>query len=111
MPNRLRLGVVQRLLLRDQRVTPDDGAPFTQRWSDLLLLGSTSIVPHWSFDASWQYSPQIERTRRSTLSARYSPGPYRTVSATHRFTRDLSEQVDVGWQWPVWGPAAGQWRG
>jgi LPS-assembly protein len=32
---------------------------------------------------------------------RFSPGPYRTVGATYRLTRGLSEQIGVGWQWPL----------
>ena len=58
----LRLGIVQRYLFRDQLVTPE-GIPFTQRFSDVLLLGSTKLVPSWTMDASVQYSPDIERTR------------------------------------------------
>ena len=103
----LRLGIVQRLLLRDQRVTTDDGPPLTQRWSDVLLLGSTSIVPSWYFDSQLQYSPDIARVTRSSVTARYMPGPYRTINTTYRYNRRQSEQVDVGWQWPIWGPAAG----
>ncbi len=102
----LRLGVVQRYLFRDQRVTPD-GQPFTQRFSDVLLLGSTSLVTNWTLDASVQYSPDIGRTVRSIVGARYSPGPYRTINATHRLARGLGEQLEVGWQWPVYGPASG----
>jgi LPS-assembly protein len=98
----LRLGIVQRYLLRDQRITPD-GIPFTQRFSDVLLLGSTSVIPSWSLDASVQYSPDIKRTVRSILGARYSPGPFRTLNASYRLARDLSEQVELGWQWPVYG--------
>ena len=97
----VRLGVVQRFLLRDQRITADDGPPLTQRVSDVLLLASTTLVPSWTLDASVQYSPELERTTRSILSMRYSPGPFRTVSATYRFTRDLSEQLELGWQWPL----------
>lgn len=100
----LRLGLVQRYLFRDQRVTPGDGEPFTRRFSDVLLLGSTSLVPNWNFDATVQYSPEIDRAVRSIVSARYSPGPFRTVSATYRYARDLSEQVELGWQWPIYGP-------
>jgi LPS-assembly protein len=101
----LRLGVVQRYLFRDQRVTPD-GQPFTQRFSDVLLLGSTSLVTNWTLDASVQYSPDIGRTVRSIVGARYSPGPYRTINATHRLARGLGEQLEIGWQWPVYGPAS-----
>ena len=99
----LRLGVVQRYLFRDQLVTPD-GQPFTQRFSDVLLLGSTSLVANWTLDASVQYSPDIGRTVRSIVGARYSPGPFRTINATHRLARGLSEQLEIGWQWPVYGP-------
>lgn len=110
----LRLGLAQRYLFRDQRITSDCAAstdplappactPLTQRFSDVLLLGSTSVVPHWTLDASVQYSPDIERTVRSIIGARYSPGPFRTVGATYRLTRGLSEQLELGWQWPLYG--------
>ena len=100
---RLRLGIAQRYLLRDQLVTPD-AQPLTRRFSDVLLLGSTTVIPSWSLDASVQYSPDSNRVTRSILGARYSPGPFRTVSATYRLTRGLSEQVELGWQWPLYGP-------
>ena len=102
----LRLGLVQRYLLRTQRITPNDdgtadGAPLEQRFSDLLLLGSTSVVPNWAFDTSLQYSADVARTKRAIVTARYAPGEFRTVSATYRFARGLSEQMEVGWQWPL----------
>lgn len=100
----MRLGLVQRYLFRDQRVTEDD-VPLTKRFSDLLLLGSTSVVPRWNLDASVQYSPDIDRTVRSVVGARYSPGPFRTLSATYRFARNSNEQIEVGWQWPVYNRA------
>ncbi|HWH81602.1 MAG TPA: LPS-assembly protein LptD [Burkholderiaceae bacterium] len=100
---RLRLGVAQRYLLRDQLVTPD-AQPLTQRFSDLLLLGATSMIPAWTLEGSVQYSPETNRVSRSIVSARYSPGPFRTISATYRLTRGLSEQVELGWQWPLYGP-------
>jgi LPS-assembly protein len=110
----LRLGLVQRYLFRDQRITgdcvasadpllPPDCTPLTQRFSDLLLLGSTSVVPHWTLDASVQYSPDTKRVARSIVGAHFSPGPFRTVGATYRLTRGVSEQVELGWQWPLYG--------
>ena len=98
-----RFGIAQRFLLREQRVTPA-GVPLQQRASDLLLLASTSLVPRWYLDASLQYSPDVGRPARSVLRARYSPGPYRTLNATYRYSRDLSEQLELGWQWPLHGP-------
>lgn len=111
----LRLGLVQRVLLRPQRVAPQadgspDGPPLEQRFSDALLLGSTSELQGWTLDAAVQYSPDIQRSVRSILGVRYSPGPFRTLGATYRLARGLSEQLGVGWQWPVWGtvPGSGQ---
>jgi LPS-assembly protein len=97
----LRLGIVQRYRFRDQRVTPDL-QPSTQRLSDVLLLGSTSLVPNWNFDAAVQYSPDNTRAERSIVGVRYSPGPFRTINATYRLTRGLTEQMELGWQWPVY---------
>ena len=111
----LRLGLVQRYLLRTQRITaqPDgtpDGAPLEQRLSDALLVGSTSVLPGWTLDGAVQYSADIQRSVRSIVGARYSPGPFRTVSTTYRLTRGLSEQLEVGWQWPIYGSAPGGGR-
>jgi LPS-assembly protein len=99
----VRLGVVQRVLFRDQRITPE-GTPFTQRFSDILLLGSSNLIPKWHLDGTVQYNPDTRRAVRSIVSARYSPGPFRTINATYRLARGLSEQVELGWQWPLYGP-------
>lgn len=106
---KMRAGIVQRYLFRDQRVTPD-GEPLTRRFSDVLLLASSTLVPRWTLDASMQYRPDINRPIRSIVGVRYSPGPYRTVSASYRLARALSdqqlgsEQLELGWQWPIYGP-------
>jgi LPS-assembly protein len=104
----VRLGLAQRYLFRDQRITlqpnglPDE--PLTKGLRDLLLLGSTTLIPSWALNASVQYSPESGRLTRSVVGVRYAPGPYRTLSATYRLTRGLSEQVELGWQWPISGP-------
>ncbi|HEY2561114.1 MAG TPA: LPS assembly protein LptD [Caldimonas sp.] len=106
----LRVGIAQRYRFRDERVTPE-GVPQTQRFSDLLVFGSTSLVPHWVFDTSAQFNPDNHRIERSLVSVRYTPGPYRTVNVAYRLTRDLSEQVELGFQWPLYGPARGERSG
>jgi LPS-assembly protein len=97
----LRLGIAQRYLLRDQRVTPD-GTPLTQRLSDVLLDGSTALVPNWRFDVAMQYSAELSRPVRSIVGVQYLPAPFHALSATYRFARSLSEQFELGWQWPVY---------
>ena len=39
------------------------------------------------------------------MRARYSPGPFRTVSTAYRLARGQSEQVELAWQWPLFGQA------
>jgi LPS-assembly protein len=105
----LRLGLVQRYLFRDQQVTPD-GEPVTQRFSDLLLLGSAHLRPEWWTDGSVQFNPNESRPVRTIMRARYSPGPFRTVSMAYRLTRGQSEQIELAWQWPIYGQEAGAKR-
>lgn len=108
----LRFGLAQRVQFRDQVITaltPDATTPNSGRFSDLMLYGSASLVPRWRFDATMQYSGDTSSVTRTVLAARYQPGPFQTLSATYRFARSLSEQVELGWQWPVYrgAPQAG----
>jgi LPS-assembly protein len=101
-----RFGIAQRLRFKDQRVTLPGESPVSERLSDLLLGASVNWTPEWSVDATVQYNPKTRRSIRSTLGGRYSPGNYRVVSAAYRLQRGSSEQLDIGWQWPLndlWG--------
>ena len=97
----LRLALAQRIRLRDQRVVVS-GPVLSQRFSDVLVEGSSSVFNPWKLDAALQYNPDKQRVVRSILAVRYQPGPFQTLSAGYRLTRDLSEQVELGWQWPLW---------
>ena len=102
----VRFGVAQRLRFSDQDVTLPGMAPVSERLSDVLVGAGINWTQKWAFDSLVQYNPKTQRSIRSTLSARYSPGNYRTVSAAYRFQRGTSEQIDIGWQWPLndlWG--------
>ncbi len=101
-----RFGVAQRLRFKDQLVTLPGGVPVTDRLSDLLLGAAVNWAPSWMLDTTVQFNPDSQRSIRSSISGRYSPSNYRVVSAAYRFQRDTSEQIDVGWQWPLndlWG--------
>ncbi|MFM7532186.1 MAG: LPS-assembly protein LptD [Rubrivivax sp.] len=105
----LRLGLVQRFLLAEQRLTVE-GAPFTRRFSDFIVLGSTSALRDWYLEGSMRYNADIRRPVRTLASARFTPGEFRTVSATYRYTRGSSEQLEVGLQWPLAQLGAGPLR-
>ncbi|WP_309827411.1 LPS-assembly protein LptD [Paracidovorax wautersii] len=109
-----RFGIAQRLRFSDQNVTMPGGTPVSERLSDVLLGAGINWTPQWGFDSTVQYNPKTDRSLRSTVSARYTPGNYRTISAAYRMQKETSliaepsEQVDVGWQWPLnalWGGA------
>ena len=120
-----RFGIAQRLRFSDQQVTMPGGAPVSDRLSDVLLGAGLSWTPQWGFDATVQYNPKTERSIRSTVALRYSPGKFRTISVAYRLQKvtdaitEPSEQIDVGWQWPLnalWGDegdkptsSAGRW--
>ena len=101
-----RIGVAQRLRFSDQLVTLPGGAPLNERLSDVLVGGAIHWTRHWTTDATVQYNPEIGRSIRTTVGARYTPSDYRVVSAAYRLQRGQSEQLDIGWQWPIndlWG--------
>lgn len=102
----VRVGIAQRFRLADQRVTLPGGTPAPAGISDILLGAGLTIDPRWYLDSTVQYNPTTQKSIRSTVSARYNPGHYRLLNLAYRFQRDLSELVDIGWQWPIndlWG--------
>lgn len=99
----LRFGVVQKWLLSEQRLNPNGPAPIKSGLSDMLLLGSTHVIPNWYLDGTTQLGADNHATQQATLGVRYSPGAWRTIGATYRYNRDKSEQIEVGWQWPLAG--------
>ena len=102
----VRAGIAQRLRFVNQRVTLPGEAPVVDRLSDLLVGASVNWTPHWAADTTVQYNPKTRLSERATFGARYNPSPYRVVNAAYRYQRGLSEQIDVGWQWPLndlWG--------
>lgn len=102
----MRFGIAQRIRFKDQRVALPGGAPISKGLSDVLVGATLNLDPRWSFDSTVQFNPDTGRSIRSTIGGRYSPGNYRVVSAAYRLQRGSSEQLDIGWQWPLndlWG--------
>ena len=101
-----RFGMAQRLRFKDQNVALPGGVSAADRISDVLLGASVNWDPRWALDSTVQFNPKTEQSVRATVGARYNPSPYRAVTAAYRYQRESSEQLDLGWQWPVndlWG--------
>ncbi|GAB3482410.1 LPS-assembly protein LptD [Polaromonas eurypsychrophila] len=102
----LRVGIAQRVRFKDRQVRLPGEVPVSERLSDLLFGATVNLTPAWSLDTTVQYNPKTNISERATVGGRYSPSNYRVVSAAYRHQRNVSEQYEVGWQWPIndlWG--------
>jgi LPS-assembly protein len=101
-----KFAIAQRFRFSDQQITLPGGVPAKQGLSDILLGAAFNWNTRWNFDTTVQYNPSTEQSVRSTVAARYNPGAYRVLNMAYRFQRDVSELLDIGWQWPIndlWG--------
>lgn len=102
-----RFGVAQRFRFEDQLVTLTPSTePARSGFSDVLVGAAFNINQRWELDSTVQYNARTDKSVRSTVGVRYSPSNYRVINAAYRFQRDVSEQMDVSWQWPLndlWG--------
>jgi LPS-assembly protein len=96
-----RFGVAQRLRFSDQNVTLPGTLPVSERLSDLMVGAAVNWTPQWSVDSTVQVNPKTNQSIRSTIGTRFQPGDFRVLSAAYRLQRGTSEQVDIGWQWPL----------
>jgi len=96
-----RFGFAQRYRFSDQLVRLPGELPVSSGYSDILLGAGVRWDNRWTFDSSLQFDAQTHRTTRTTLSTRFNPTPYRVFNTAYRLARDQSEQIDVGWQWPL----------
>jgi len=106
-----RFGVAQRLRMQEQLVTLPDDPTAKAGISDVLAGASLNLSRSWAVDSTVQYNPKTSNFMRRVVGGRYSPGSYRVINAAWRTENDesstpVSQQLDVGWQWPLhdlWG--------
>ena len=96
-----RFGLAQRYRFSDQLVRMPGESPVASGFSDILLGAGMRWDNRWTLDATHQFDAQTHNSTRSTLTTRFNPSPYKVFNTAYRFTRNQSEQIDVGWQWPL----------
>ena len=96
-----RFGFAQRYRFSDQLVRLPGESPVASGFSDILLGAGMRWDNRWTLDDTLQFDAQTHKSTRSTLTTRYNPSPYKVFNTAYRFARDQSEQIDVGWQWPL----------
>jgi LPS-assembly protein len=107
---RFKAGLGQVYYFTPPRVTLTD-IPVSAKYSDILGFASSQMSRSVSIDAGWQYTPNLSRSEKITLGARYSPAPGSIVNATYRYARGVVDpadptlqgiqQLDFSTQWPV----------
>jgi LPS-assembly protein len=103
---RLKLGMAQRIRFDNQQVVLPGQSAISAGLSDMLLGAGVRWSDHWTVDSTVQVNSQTNAITRSTLQSRYNPTPYRVFNVAYRLNQGVSEQVDMGWQWPIndlWG--------
>lgn len=102
-----RFGIAQRLRFDPQQVTINTSAsPAESGLSDVLLGAEVNLNERWTLESTTQYNALTDQSVRATVGGRFNPGNYRVVNAAYRFQRNVSEQIDISWQWPIndlWG--------
>ena len=101
-----RFAVAQRIRFSDQNVTLPGEPAVKERLSDIMFGAAVNWTPEWGFNSVVQFNPKTSRSVRSTIAARYQPAPFHVISTAYRLQRGTSEQIDLGWQWPLdelWG--------
>jgi LPS-assembly protein len=102
----LRLGLAQRYLFATQRITAE-GVPSTRRLSDIYFEGATGLIPAVTLVSTVQYNPETSRAVNYANTAIYAPAPFKVLSLRYTGVRNATEQISVGGQWPLYGPATG----
>lgn len=104
-------GLAQRLRFEEQKVTLLPGqAPAATGLSDILVGSRVNLGERWVLDAATQYNLQTQQSVRSVVGGRYHPADFQTINVSYRSQQNLSEQVDLSWQWPLdrfWRAATG----
>ncbi|MGZ5581703.1 MAG: LPS-assembly protein LptD [Usitatibacter sp.] len=107
---RLRAALGQVHYFTPPRVTLGAPPPDSKS-SDIIAFVSSQMAKSLSADASWQYTPNLNRSQKLTLAAHYTPEPGSILNAAYRYTRGTEgatdpasagiKQIDLSTQWPI----------
>ncbi|MBV8620164.1 MAG: LPS assembly protein LptD [Curvibacter sp.] len=101
-----RFGLAARAQFRDQLITLPGNQPVTGHAGEVLGGADINWNPLWTLNTALAWNPQAHAVDASSFGARYSPSNYRVFNYAYRFQRGNSQQLDIGWQWPLndlWG--------
>ena len=107
---RFKAGIGQVYYFQPPRVAINE-TPTSNKTSDILGFASSQMSKSVSIDLGWQYTPNLSRSEKVTVGARYSPQPGSILNAAYRYARGIDDpanpslagiqQIDVSTQWPI----------
>ncbi len=106
----LRLSIGQIRYFDDLRVNLPAGTT-TPAGSELVAEAQARLGSDWFLRGGVQWNPERQESARDSLFLHYRPAPDRIINLGYRFLRDVQEQVDASFHWPLanrW-TAVGRW--
>jgi LPS-assembly protein len=86
---------------RDRKVTLPGEQPGTDSSSDLIGEMSLALARNWKADAELHWDPHESQTSRNDYRLQYRTGPRKLVNLAYRHRRDIQEQTDISFLWPL----------
>ncbi len=98
---RLSASIGQIRYFDDNRVTAPGEIPVSQGKSAWVADANYAPTDRWTIGASYQWDPKFRREDLASVRARYLFGEDGVVNLTYRHRRDLLEQADFSFLYPV----------
>jgi LPS-assembly protein len=107
---RFRAALGQVYYIKPPRVTLGGETDNDTKSSDIVAFAASEMSPSVSAALGIQYTPNLSRSQKFTVSGRYAPEPGRVINAAYRYARGSDDnnpatagikQVDVSSQWPI----------
>ena len=87
--------------LSEQGVALPGMAAIAGRESDYIVETRFRLAENFNFDFGHQWGSGDRGTQRSEARLQYRPTNNKVLNFAYRFRRDLLEQGDISWSWPV----------
>lgn len=98
---RLSASIGQIRYFKDSRVTVPGESPIEQGKSAWIVDANYAPSDRWTIGGSYQWDPKSGRRDLASLRTRYLIGDEGIVNLSYRYRRDLLEQADLSFLYPI----------
>jgi len=85
----------------DQRVTLPGEPVQTNNRSSIVAGATARFSPAWYLNGNIQWDPVQHQAEQGSARLQYHPDPHSVVNLAYRYRRDLLENTDVSFMWPL----------